>query len=167
MPGVIVLQFRQILTVIRHRATIPNDRSPVEREGVPEARSGKAVPDAYRGTVDHHMKKAVQTRRAQASEFAAAPGPLLADVRKLIPSAREQVARAVNAALVLLYWQVGDRIRRDILKGQRAEYGERIVSALSAQLEAEFGRGFGRRNLFRMIRFAEVFPDRQIVSALM
>jgi len=41
------------------------------------------------------------------------------------------------------------------------------VSALSAQLEAEFGRGFGRRNLFRMIRFAEVFPDRQIVSALM
>lgn len=88
-------------------------------------------------------------------------------MRELILSAREQVARSVNAALVLLYWQVGDRIRRDILEERRAEYGERIVSALSAQLEAEFGRGFGRRNLFRMIRFAEVFPDRQIVSALM
>ncbi len=58
------------------------------------------------------------------------------------------------------------RIRKDILRGKRADYGEQIVSALGAQLTAEFGEGFGRRNLFRMIRFAEVFPDLQIVSAL-
>lgn len=42
-----------------------------------------------------------------------------------------------------------------------------IVSALRRQLESEVGRGFGRRNLFRMIRFAEVFPDPEIVSALL
>ena len=93
--------------------------------------------------------------------------PLLADVRSLILAAREGVARTVNAGLTLLYWEIGKRIRRDILKEKRAEYGEQIVSALSAQLEAEFGRGFGRRNLFRMIRFAEVFPHREIVSALL
>jgi len=40
------------------------------------------------------------------------------------------------------------------------------VSALGTQLSAEFGRGFGARNLFRMVRFAEVFPDIEIVSAL-
>jgi predicted nuclease of restriction endonuclease-like (RecB) superfamily len=40
------------------------------------------------------------------------------------------------------------------------------VSSLSAQLEAEFGRGFGRRNLFIMVRFAEVFPDLKIVQSL-
>ena len=34
-------------------------------------------------------------------------------------------------------------------------------------METEFGRGFGSRNLFRMVRFADVFPDRGIVSALM
>ena len=113
------------------------------------------------------MKKTVKARRVQPSQPASALRPLLVDVRELILSAREQVARSVNATLVLLYWQVGDRILRDVLKEQRAEYGEKIVHALSAQLEAEFGRGFGRRNLFRMIRFAEVFPDRQIVSALM
>ena len=93
--------------------------------------------------------------------------PLLADVREFILSARQQVARSVNASLAALYWRVGDRIRRDILKEKRAEYGEQIVSTLSAQLEAEFGRGFGRRNLFRMIRFAEVFPDQKIVSTLL
>ena len=91
---------------------------------------------------------------------------LLSDLRELIAEARQDVARQVNSALVMLYWRVGNRIRQDILKEKRAEYGERIVSALGTKLTAEFGRGFGPRNLFRMIRFAEVFPDIEIVSAL-
>jgi predicted nuclease of restriction endonuclease-like (RecB) superfamily len=93
--------------------------------------------------------------------------PLLTEVRGLIISARQQVAHTVNAGLTMLYWQVGNRIRRETLKEKRAEYGAEIVQTLSAQLEVEFGRGFGRRNLFRMIRFAEVFPEPQIVSALL
>ena len=92
--------------------------------------------------------------------------PLLTDLRELIISARQQVAQTVNAGLTLLYWQVGNRIRRETLKEKRAEYGAEIVQTLSAQLEVEFGRGFGRRNLFQMIRFAEVFPDLQIVQSL-
>ncbi len=91
---------------------------------------------------------------------------LLGDIRALIETAREQVARAVNSTLVGLYWHIGTRIRRDILGGKRAGYGEQIVSALSRQLEAEYGRGFDRRNLFHMIRFAERFPDQEIVNAL-
>ena len=50
--------------------------------------------------------------------------------------------------------------------GERAEYGEQIVSALSAQLTAEFGRGFGRTNLFYMVQFAETFQDLEIVQTL-
>ncbi len=72
----------------------------------------------------------------------------------------------MNAGLVGLYWQIGRRIRQEILYEQRAEYGEEIVYALSRQLTAEYGRGFGRRNLFRMVQFAETFPDERIVSAL-
>jgi hypothetical protein len=92
--------------------------------------------------------------------------PLLAEVRGLILAAREGIARTVNAGLTLLYWEIGIRVRKDVLKEKRAEYGEQIVSALSAQLENEFGRGFSRRNLFNMIRFAEVFSDRKIMHAL-
>ena len=91
---------------------------------------------------------------------------LLGDVRALIEAAREQTARAVNSVLVGLYWHIGKRIREDVLQEKRADYGEKIVQALSAQLTAEYGRGYGRRNLFQMIRFAEVFPDGEIVSAL-
>ena len=94
------------------------------------------------------------------------PTDLLTEVRELILAAREGVARTVDSGMTALYWNVGRRIRQDILKEKRAGYGEGIVAALGRQLESEFGRGFGKRNLFRMIRFAEVFPDPKIVSAL-
>jgi predicted nuclease of restriction endonuclease-like (RecB) superfamily len=96
----------------------------------------------------------------------ASPEALLDDLRSLIQQAREGVAQAVNSALVLLYWQVGHRIRTEILKSARAAYGEEIVPTLSAQLTLEFGRGFMEKSLRRMIQFAEVFPDQQIVAAL-
>lgn len=91
---------------------------------------------------------------------------LLGDLRKLINEARERAAIAVNRELTLMHWHIGDHICRDILQEERAPYGERIVSTLSAQLEREFGRGFGRTNLLYMIQFAEIFPDFQIVHTL-
>jgi predicted nuclease of restriction endonuclease-like (RecB) superfamily len=94
------------------------------------------------------------------------PAALLDEVRNLIRTARSSVAQTVNSALVVLYWEVGRRIRREILREERAGYGEQIVSTLSAQLVIEFGTGFGSRNLFRMIRFAEVFPSRPVVTEL-
>jgi predicted nuclease of restriction endonuclease-like (RecB) superfamily len=97
---------------------------------------------------------------------AAAPDRLLHDLRSLIRQTREGVAQAVNSALVLLYWQIGQRIRTEILKEKRADYGEQIVPTLSAQLVPDFGRGLSARNLFRMIRIAEVFPDRDVVATL-
>lgn len=91
---------------------------------------------------------------------------LLQDLREMIAGARQDVARSVNSALVLLYWNVGQRIHKEILKEKRADYGEKIVPTLSAELVKDFGSGFTRRNLFNMIRFAEVFSDLQIVHAL-
>ncbi|MEX1327900.1 MAG: PDDEXK nuclease domain-containing protein [Desulfobacterales bacterium] len=95
-----------------------------------------------------------------------ADSALVQDIRKLIDEARSTVASMVNAALTMLYWKVGKRIDEEILKGDRAGYGEKIVHALSAQLQQEYGQGFTKRNLFNMIRFAQVFPDEAIVAAL-
>jgi predicted nuclease of restriction endonuclease-like (RecB) superfamily len=103
---------------------------------------------------------------AKPSALTKSPPPLLADIRELILTARERVAQAVNAGLVLLYWQIGQRIRKDILKEKRAEYGQEIFYALSRKLTAEFGRGFSERNLANMVRCAEVFPNPKILHAL-
>ena len=91
---------------------------------------------------------------------------LLSDVRDLIQSARQTVARGVNAALVMLYWKIGERIRLDVLNEKRAEYGNEIVATLSRQLSEEFGVGFAEKSLRRMVQFAEAFPDEEIILGL-
>src|SRR3972149_4377065 len=93
-------------------------------------------------------------------------GQLLSDIRLMIEQSRHRVSQVINAEIVLLYWNIGKRIREDILRERRAAYGEEIVSALAVQLTNEYGKGFTRSNLFYMIRFAEVYSDREIVHAL-
>lgn len=94
-------------------------------------------------------------------------GLLLTELQAMIVAARREVAKTVNASLVTLHWNIGNRIRQDILQEKRAGYGEQVVDSLAKSLKHEFGSGFGKRNIFRMIRFSEVFPDFKIVSSLM
>ena len=91
---------------------------------------------------------------------------LITDFRTLINEARNKVALIVNTEITLLYWHIGKRINEEVLGNQRAEYGKQIVSTLSTQLTKEYGRGFELRNLRRMMQFAELFPDFQIVSTV-
>ena len=95
-----------------------------------------------------------------------AESKLLSDIRSLIVSARGRVAAQVNEELTMLYWSVGRRVREELLRSERADYGKEIVSALGRQLTQEFGGGFSDKNLWHMIRFVEVFADEKILSAL-
>lgn len=93
-------------------------------------------------------------------------GVLLQDIRRMIEKTRSAVAVTVNVGLTMLYWQIGKRINAEILKGKRAKYGEEIIATLSQELIKEYGQGFNYSALTRMVRFAEVFPDSQIVATL-
>jgi predicted nuclease of restriction endonuclease-like (RecB) superfamily len=94
------------------------------------------------------------------------PQALVGDIRQLIEDSRSQLAAAINSALTELYWQIGQRIRSEVLQGARAGYGEQIVVTLAGQLEADYGRGFSSKNLRHMLRFAEAFPQQAIVYAV-
>ncbi|WP_322067294.1 PDDEXK nuclease domain-containing protein [Burkholderia ubonensis] len=94
------------------------------------------------------------------------PASLLTDIRQMIDTARARAAAAVNAELTLLYWQVGRRIRDDVLRGERAGYGQQILSALAQRLTVDYGRGWSEQQLRHCVRAAEVFPDESILSAL-
>lgn len=61
-------------------------------------------------------------------------GVLLQDIRRMIEKTRSAVATTVNVGLTMLYWQIGKRINEEILKGERAKYGEEIIATLSQQL---------------------------------
>lgn len=92
---------------------------------------------------------------------------LLEDIRQMIEATRSAVATTVNVGLTTLYWNIGKRIHEEILKGERAEYGQEIVASLGRELVAEYGNGFSEKNLRRMIQFAEVFPEEKIVVTLL
>lgn len=93
-------------------------------------------------------------------------GLLLKDLRQLIDAAQGRAAQVLRAELVLLNWSIGERLRREVLGGKRAEYGERIISSVAERLTAEYGPGFSRQNIFHMIRFAEAWPDAEHVRVL-
>lgn len=63
---------------------------------------------------------------------------LMQDLRQIIEQARGQVAATANYELTMMYWHIGERINREVLGNQRAEYGKQIVATMSRQLQEEY-----------------------------
>ena len=79
---------------------------------------------------------------------------LFGEIKSLVEQSKQQVAVAVNSAMTLLYWEVGKAIRENVLNENRAEYGRKIVNALSAQLVEEYGKGWSEKQLRHCLRTA-------------
>ena len=62
-------------------------------------------------------------------------GKLMTDLRQIIDEGRIRVASTANYELTMMYWHIGERINRDVLGYERAEYGKQIVATLSRQLQ--------------------------------
>ena len=90
----------------------------------------------------------------------------VSEIKTLIEQSKRNVALAINSEITALYWHVGNRINSEILQNERAEYGKQIVQSLSAQLEQEYGKGWGEKQLRQCMQFALVYPDKEIVYAL-
>lgn len=85
----------------------------------------------------------------------------------LLQAARAQAARSVNALMTASYWEIGRRIVEAEQKGKRrAGYGEQLIERLSADLSAEFGRGFSRQNLQQMRSFYLNWPIEQTLQTV-
>ena len=79
---------------------------------------------------------------------------VLGGVAELLESARRASARATNAVMTATYWEIGRRVVEYEQSGEkRAEYGERLIERLSADLIKRFGKGFSLVNLRKMRSF--------------
>jgi predicted nuclease of restriction endonuclease-like (RecB) superfamily len=88
------------------------------------------------------------------------------EVVEMIQSAKQTVMQTVNAQLVELYWQVGAYISHKL---EQSEWGDAVVQQLAdylARIQPGL-RGFTRRNLFRMLKFYEVYRGDEKVTALL
>lgn len=91
---------------------------------------------------------------------------LLAEIQEMIEASRKQVSQVVNVALTMLYWNIGKRILQEVLNEERAAYGEQIIGSISHQLVVRYGSQYHEKKLRRMIQFARVFPEKEIVVTL-
>lgn len=92
---------------------------------------------------------------------------LLNDLRQIINNARSHVAATAKYEVTMMYWNIGNRINRDVLNYERAEYGKQIVAQVARQLQEEYGtKGFDEKSIRRMMQFAKLLPDSQIVAQL-
>lgn len=63
---------------------------------------------------------------------------LFADIRQLIEDARLQVSQAVSSGVTALYWNIGNRVQKEALRNQRAEYGKQIAATIGTGVRPEF-----------------------------
>ena len=91
---------------------------------------------------------------------------LFTEIKSLVEKSKQKVAVTVNATMTQLYWNIGKRIKEDILHNTRAEYGKKIITTLSSELTKEFGKGWSEKHLRHCLRIAETIEDYKIVSTL-
>ncbi len=93
-------------------------------------------------------------------------GGLVERIGDILSHARSRAVSEINKAQVMAYWEIGREIVEFEQKGEvRAEYGAELLNKLSADMIAQFGRGFSGRNLRNMRAFYLNFPIRQTLSA--
>ena len=86
---------------------------------------------------------------------------LLANIRALIASARNTVARGVDLVQVHTNFEIGRHIVEFEQQGdQRATYGDALLNLLADGLTAEFGKGFGRSNIAYFRSFYLAYRER-------
>ena len=84
--------------------------------------------------------------------------------RDSVINAQNKVYAAVNNAMVIAYWEIGQEIYKACGDNDRAEYGKGLIKYIADQLTREFGKGFDERNLRKMRQFYCAYPIRDSLS---
>jgi predicted nuclease of restriction endonuclease-like (RecB) superfamily len=85
------------------------------------------------------------------------------EIKERIVKTRLESVLAANSAMILLYWEIGNAI----LHHQKNEgWGTKVIDRMSYDLKTAFSdmQGFSPRNLQYMRKFAEAWPDIEIVQ---
>lgn len=92
------------------------------------------------------------------------PDSFVTDVRAIIDKGRQHAFAAAGQIAILTYWNIGRRIVEEEQQGnERADYGKNLIPALADRLTAEYGSGYGKRNLAYYRKFYLEFDDLEIL----
>lgn len=91
---------------------------------------------------------------------------LYTDISGMIYNTKNSIKSQMNNSIISLYWNIGKKLSDEILQGQKAEYGKNLIGELSLRLTAEYGKGFEKSAVFKMVKFYEEFSDFEKVITL-
>ena len=86
--------------------------------------------------------------------------------RKILKVDVKDVKKVVNDAIISLNWGIGKRLSAEFTGDNKPEYGKKVVAEVSKRLEQEYGSGFDKTSISRMIKFYQEFPDFEKVATL-
>ena len=93
------------------------------------------------------------------------PQEMVAEIRDIMVSARQNVATQVNSELINAYWNIGRVIvEHEQNNSERAEYGKNTMRQLSKVLTNELGKGFSLSNVYNMRQFFLDYPKFQSLT---
>ena len=87
-------------------------------------------------------------------------------INALIREKKTNVKKVVNDAIISLNWGIGKRLSVELTGNNKPEYGKKVVAEVSKRLEQEYGSGFDKTSISRMIKFYQEFPDFEKVATL-
>ena len=88
------------------------------------------------------------------------------NIKTIINISKEEAITQLSNTMVLSYWDIGEALKREILKDERATYGQEVIQKISNRLTLEYGKGYSKASLLRMIQVYNYFSDKQIVATL-
>ncbi len=89
-----------------------------------------------------------------------------ADINDLIKRKKRDAKNAVNDTIISLYWGIGKKLTKEITGVNKPEYGRKVILEISNRLSADYGAGFNKSAISRMINFYQEFPDYEKVATL-
>ena len=88
------------------------------------------------------------------------------EINALIREKKTNVKKVVNDAIISLNWGIGKRLSVELTGNNKPEYGKKVAAEVSKRLEQEYGSGFDKTSISRMIKFYQEFPDFEKVATL-
>lgn len=105
------------------------------------------------------MEEIIQIKHNHLDKTTPQVSELFQDACTIIEQARVYAYHAVNETLIKRNWLLGLRIQHEVLKDQRAEYGEQVIKTLAKGLMEKYGKGFTWRNLYNYLDFYQKHQD--------
>ena len=88
------------------------------------------------------------------------------DIAVMIEKAKDKVVVSINTERNILNWNIGKYITQNILNNQKPQYGKSIMKEISEKLTLNYGKGYSRSNLSRMVNFYKSYNNFQICATL-